>query len=127
MAYDEYMADRVRNYLTEQNQNFYEKKMMGGLCFMVNDKMFCGVHYDKKKESDLLMARVGPEAYEEALNKKGSLLMDFTGRPMKGFVFVKPEGFDLDKDLYYWLNLCLDYNPLAKASKKKKKASKKQA
>ncbi len=121
MAYDEYMAERIRRVLKESKAKVEEKKMMGGLCFMVNDKMLCGIHFDKKKEIDLLMARVGPNAYEEALKRPGCLPMDFTGRPMKGFVFVAADGFDSDEDLEYWLGLCLAYNPLAKSSKKKKK------
>lgn len=88
---------------------------------MVNDKMALGVHYWKKKETDLLMARVGPDAYETALNTKGAHSMDFTGRPMKGFVHVTPEGYDTDEQLEYWIQVCLDYNPQAPLSKKKKK------
>lgn len=80
---------------------------------MVRDKMCMGV------EKDMLMARIDPEIYEKALKKKGSHEMNFTGRPMRGFVFVDPMGIDLDKDLEYWIQLCLDYNPKAKSSKKK--------
>ncbi len=119
MAYNEYIADRIRQIFRERKANFYEKKMMGGLCFMVNDKMCCGIHFDKKKEMDLLMARIGPDAIDEAMKKEGCLPMDFTGRPMKGFVFVTPDGFDLDVDLEYWVQLCLDFNPLAKRSKRR--------
>ncbi len=121
MAYDELIADRMRQVFNEKKANYFEKKMFGGLCFMVDDKMCCGIHYDKKKETDLLMARIGEEASEKALKRKGCHPMDFTGRPMKGYVFVTPEGFDSDKDLEYWLQLCLDFNPLAKASKKRSK------
>ena len=67
----------------------------------------------------LLMARIGELATVGALDKTGCKPMDFTGRPMKGFVFVTPEGFDTDDDLEYWLQLCLEFNPEAKASKKK--------
>ncbi|MEW7289279.1 TfoX/Sxy family protein [Aquimarina sp. 2304DJ70-9] len=120
MAYNEFIADRIRQLFREKKANFYEKKMMGGLCFMVDDKMCCGIHFDKKKEMDLLMARIGPEAIDEAMKKEGCLPMDFTGRPMKGFVFITEDGFDLDVDLEYWIQLCLDFNPLAKMSKKRK-------
>ena len=82
---------------------------------MVDDKMCVGVHTDQ------LMARIGPEAYDSALLRRGCRPMDFTGRPLKGFVFVDPEGIDLEEDLDYWLELCLAFNPLAKSSKKKKK------
>lgn len=121
MAYDEFMADRIRQAFKEKNTAFSEKKMFGGLCFMVNEKMCCGVHYDKKKETDLLMARIGEAAHDAALDREGCHPMDFTGRPMKGYVFVTPDGFDTDDDLAYWVQLCLDFNPLAKASKKRKK------
>ncbi|WP_298542140.1 TfoX/Sxy family protein [uncultured Aquimarina sp.] len=120
MAYSEYIADRIHQTLKEKRASFYTKKMMGGLCFMVDNKMCCGIHYDKKKETDLLMARIGEEAYAEAIKREGCHPMDFTGRPMKGYVFVTADGFDLDEDLEYWLQLCLDFNPLAKSSKKKK-------
>lgn len=120
MAYNEFIADRIRQIFNEKKANFYEKRMMGGLCFMVDDKMCCGIHFDKKKEMDLLMARIGPEAIDEAMQREGCLPMDFTGRPMKNFVFVTPDGFDLDQDLEYWIQLCLDFNPLAKRSKKRR-------
>lgn len=119
MTYNEFLADRIRRIFRETKANFYEKKMMGGLCFMVNDKMCCGIHYDKRRETDLLMARIGEDKYPEAIIKEGCHPMDFTGRPMKGYVFVNPDGFDLDKDLEYWIQLCLDFNPKAKSSKKK--------
>ena len=79
------------------------------------------IHYDKKKETDLLMARIGEEASEGALQRQGCYPMDFTGRPMKGYVFVTPEGFDSEEHLAFWIQLCLDFNPLAKASKKRRK------
>jgi hypothetical protein len=120
MAYDEFLGERISKILTEMNCTHSSKKMMGGLCFLVDDKMLCGIHFDKKKQTDLLMARVGVEQYEEALTKEFSHPMDFTGRVMKGYVFVEPEGFDMDEDLIYWLELCIAYNPLAKSSKKKK-------
>lgn len=121
MAYDEYLADRIRQVFANKQTSYVEKKMMGGLCFMVNEKMCCGIHFDKKKEMDLLMARIGPEASEEVEGKTGCHPMDFTGRPMKGYVFISPEGFDADADLEYWLELCIAFNPLAKASKKRKR------
>jgi hypothetical protein len=113
MAYNEHLADRVRKIFKEKRIRTEEKKMMGGLCFMVKDKMCLGV------EKERLMARVGPEAYEDALKKKGCRPMDFTGRPLKGFVYVEPDGIDMDNDLEYWIGLCLSFNPKAKSSKKK--------
>ena len=122
MAYDEFLADRLRNIFLQSKADFYEKKMFAGLCFMVDDKMCCGIHYDKKKQTDLLMARIGEEASVEAMQREGCHPMDFTGRPMKGYVFVTPDGFDSEDDLAYWVELCLAFNPLAKASKRKKRS-----
>jgi len=122
MAYDELLADRIRNIFNEKNTLFIEKKMFSGLCFMVDDKMCCGIHFDKKKNMDLLMARIGEDASPEALEDKACHPMDFTGRPMRGYVFISPDGFDADDELSKWLQLCLDFNPQAQASKKKKKS-----
>jgi len=113
MAYDEYLADRIKHIFDVKSISFKEVKMMGGLCYMVNDKMCAGIIKDK------LMARVGPEAYDEALTKKGCREMDFTKRPMRGFVYVEPAGIDMDSELEYWIDLCLAYNPKAKSRKKK--------
>lgn len=121
MAYDEFLADRIRQSLQQKKVDFYEKKMMGGLIFFVDNKMLCGIHIDKKYGDSLLMARVGEEAYLRHINRKECLPMDFTGRPMKGYLFITPDGFDFDEDLGYWIQLALDFNPFAKASKKRKK------
>jgi len=121
MAYDEYQVERIREILNDRKVDYYDKKMMGGRIFMVNDKMACGMHFDKKKETDLLMARIGEEATELALKKKGCHPMDFTGRPMKGYVFVTPEGYDSVTELEFWIDLVLAFNPFAKQSKKRKK------
>ncbi len=120
MAYDEFLADRIQNVFNEKRVSFEARKMMGGLCFMVDDKMCCGIHINKKTTDSLLMARVGEEVYEKELSKSECLPMDFTGRPMKGYIFITPNGFDMDEDLEYWIQLCLDFNPLAKSSKKRK-------
>ena len=114
MAYNEKLADKVREALNNQ-KTIEEKKMMGGLTFMVNGKMCVGILKDD------LMARIDPEVYETALQKTGCREMNFTGKPMKGFVFVSPEGIDSEKDLHYWIGLALDFNKKAKASKKKNK------
>ena len=115
MPYDEFLADRIRNVLKYNNTSFEERKMMGGLCFMVNEKMCVGI------TNNNLMARIDPEIYDDALTKNGCREMDFTGRPMKGFVFVEPVGIDTEKELEYWIQLCLDFNPKVKKSRKKKK------
>ncbi len=124
MAYDQFLADRVTTFFDRKKSNYFIKKMFGGLCYMVEDKMCCGVMYNKKKEMDLLMARIGEGAYPDAIKREGALPMDFTGRPMKGYLFVTPDGFDVDEDLEYWLELCLAFNPHAKASNKRKKKGK---
>ncbi|MGB5271046.1 TfoX/Sxy family protein [Eudoraea sp.] len=121
MAYDEYLADRIGQIFKSLGADFTIKKMMGGLLFSVDDKMLCGIHIDKKYGDSLLMARIGEEAYTKEIEKAECLPMDFTGRPMKGYIYVTPDGWDLDEDLEYWIKLTLAFNPLAKASKKRKK------
>ncbi len=116
MAYNELLADRIRQILAPVKLAVEEKKMFGGLCFMVDNKMCVGI----VKED--LMARIGETAQETALQRKGCRPMDFTKRPMKGYVFVAPEGTDMDEYLEHWVQLCLDFNPQAKASKKKKRS-----
>jgi TfoX/Sxy family transcriptional regulator of competence genes len=115
MAYDEHLADRIRRMFQEHRINYEDKKMMGGICFLVNDKMCLGVVKDK------LMARIDPVEMDGALLKPGCREMDFTHKPMKGFVFVEPAGIDMDKDLEFWIQLALEYNPRAKSSQKKRK------
>jgi len=124
MAYDEFLADRSRQILKQKSVYFEEKKMMGGLCFMVDEKMCFGMHIDKKSDSSFLMARVGLEQYENALSQPHCSVMNFTGRVMKGYVFITEEGIDSDKDLESWIQMCLDFNPLAKSSKKRKPKTK---
>ena len=119
MAYDEYLADRIRQILKSLGSDFTTKKMMGGLLFSVGNKMLCGIHIDKKYGDSLLMARIGEEAYSKEIEKAECLPMDFTGRPMKGYIYVTPDGWDLDEDLEYWIKLTLAFNHLAKASRKK--------
>ncbi len=109
------MADRVRELIAETHDNIEEKRMFGGLCFMVNDKMCIGV------ESERLMIRLDPAIYESVLEKDGCYPMDFTGKVMKGYVFVEMDVLQSKKNLKYWVDLALDYNKIAKASKKKNK------
>lgn len=115
MAYDAFLADRVAQFFSEKKVLFEARKMMGGLCFMIDDKMCVGVNRNQ------IMARIDPEIYEVSLTKPGCNEMNFTGRPMKGFVFLTDEAIDLDANLHYWLELALDFNPKATSSKKKKK------
>lgn len=102
MAYDEGLAERLREVFSNQ-RNVTEKKMFGGIAFMVNGNMCCGV------VNDTLMARVGPVQYEAALNKPHARKMDFTGKPLKGFVYVAPEGIESDEDLAGWVKRSLDF------------------
>ena len=119
MAFNENTVKRIREIMKQKKVPFSEKKMFSGVCFMVDDKMCCGTHIDKKTEEDFLLCRIGEEAYAGALKKENVIPMEFTGRSMKGYIFVKGKGYSNDKDLQYWLQLCLDYNPIAKSSKKK--------
>ena len=112
MAYNEKLADRVREIIAVTHTNVEEKKMFGGLCFMVNDKMCVGV------EQERLMVRLNPAKYEEVIEKNGCKPMDFTGKVMKGFVFVDADVLTTKKKLEYWIKLALEYNKIAKASKK---------
>ncbi len=102
MAYDEGLAERIR-LVVDDRPGVTEKKMFGGLAFMLHDYMFCGVTNDE------LMARVGPDNYRSALSKPHVREMDFTGRPMKGYVFVEPAGVESDADLQYWVDLCAEF------------------
>lgn len=113
MAYDEYLEERITTYLKAKKIPFEVKKMMGGLCVMVDDKMCVGVIKNE------LMARVGNEAYDELLKNQYAREMDFTKRPMNGYLYVEPEGIDREDDLIYWIDQCLAFNPKAKRSKKK--------
>lgn len=102
MAYDEGLAERLREQLQMHNE-VQERKMFGGLCFMVSQHMCCGI------VDDMLMARVGPKNYEVCLNKEHAREMNFTGKPMKGMVFVSSDGISEDEDLSYWVNLCCEF------------------
>ncbi len=110
MAFDLFLADRIRQLLCAKKVAFYEKKMMGGLVFMVNTKMCCGIHIDKQLGDSLLMVKIGVTEYQKEIIKPVCLPMDFTGRPMKGYIFITPQGFDLDADLEYWIDKGLDFN-----------------
>lgn len=114
MSYNESLANRTREIISLTHKNVEEKKMFGGLCFMVNDKMCVGV------EQERLMVRLDPEKYEEVIQKEGCTPMDFTGKVMKGFVFVNVNALKTNKQLEYWIKLALEFNAVVKASKKKK-------
>ena len=112
MAYNEYLQERIEIILSDKKVVYESRKMLGGLCYMVDDKMCFGIIKDD------LMARVGEEEYPKLIDLEGARPMDFTNRPMKGYIFVAPEGVDYDSDLKYWIERCLKFNPKAKSSKK---------
>lgn len=109
MAFSEHLVDRVRQRLQRSNIT-EEKKMMGGLIFMVNGKMCVGVDIDKKTGLDRLMVRVGKASHDQLIFKNGSREMDFTGKVMRGFLFIAPDGFDSESDLDFWIEKALDFN-----------------
>jgi len=102
MAFDEALARRVRKALAG-TPDVVEKKIFGGVAFMVRGNMCCGVIGDR------LMVRVGPKEYETALSRPHAKPMDFAGRPMKGFVFVEPDGFASDGELRGWIAQAMEF------------------
>ena len=102
MAYDEKLAERIRGVLARK-RGITEKKMFGGLCFLLRGNMLCGV-----MGSDL-MVRVGPDAYEDALGRAHAREMDFTGRPLKGMVSVDAAGLRTGRQLGAWVERGLGF------------------
>ena len=102
MAYDEGVAQRIREYLGSRD-DVVEKRMFGGLAFMIAGNMCCGVIDDR------LMVRVGLDAYEQALAQPHVHEMDFTGKPLRGLVYVWPDGFAEDGDLCDWIERGLSF------------------
>ena len=101
MAYDEQLAERIRAILGD-DPGIDERKMFGGLAFLLDGNMFVGITQD-------LMVRVGPEAWSDALAQPHTREMDFTGRSMKGYVYVSAEGTAEDADLAAWIERALDF------------------
>ena len=115
MAYDTRLADKIRELLLDKQViKVEEKQLFGGLAFMVNDKMCINVSGDK------LMCRFAAALQEVISEKPGFEPMIMKGKEMKGYCYVNHSGFKSKKELMYWINLCLDYNPKARSSKKKK-------
>ncbi|MHA4847371.1 TfoX/Sxy family protein [Flavitalea antarctica] len=112
MAYDEKLANRIRVALADLPK-LEEKKMFGGLAFMVNGKMCINVG------SNRIMCRIDPRLHDEALSKNGTRTVMMKGREYRGFVHVDEAQTKTKKELDYWIELCLDYNKHAKSSKKK--------
>ena len=115
MAYNEELVSRLREYF-DGMKNVEEKKMFGGVCFMLNEKMCVGV------SKDHLMVRFDPELQDSVMTRKWTEPMQFTNRTMKGYVFVAPAGVKNKRDLDCWIELAIDYNARAKSSKKAKPA-----
>ncbi|REC60634.1 RNA methyltransferase [Chryseobacterium pennae] len=114
MAYNTELADRVREWLAQVNDiKIEEKRMFGGLAFLVNDKMCINISHDN------LMCRYNPEKEEEVVEKMGFLPMIMRGKQLKEYCYVEPIGFQKPEDFEYWMKICLDYNKIAKASKKR--------
>ena len=113
MAYNEKLTARIREALAHLPK-VEEKRMFRGVTFMVDDKM-CITAGDNK-----IMCRIDPAIHEEAIKRKGCETVKMKGREYKGYVYVSEEGIKTKKDLAYWITLALDFNKLAKSSKKKK-------
>ena len=102
MAYDEALAERVREVISLR-ESVTEKKMFGGIAWMLGGNMACGVVGEE------LMVRLGPEEAEKALAEPNTRVMDMTGRPMRGFVLVEPDGIAADEDLAGWVDAGADF------------------
>lgn len=102
MGYDEGLLERLRDVMVDI-PGVTEKKMFGGMCIMVNGNMCCGI------VDELLMARVGPDQYLQCLEVLHAREMDFTGKPLKGMVYVDPDGLAEDEDLLGWVNRCMNF------------------
>lgn len=117
MTYDEILADRVRAVIAARLISADERSMMGCLCFMVDGKMCLGISKNR------LLARIDREIYDEALTRKGCIPMEMAGRTMRGIVLVTPEGLRSQRRLELWIDLALEFNPRAIASKRPRRAS----
>ncbi|MGZ8379970.1 MAG: TfoX/Sxy family protein [Nitrospira sp.] len=111
MAYNERLAERIRGYF-KRRKGVEEKRMFGGLCFMLNGHMCCGI------EKNRLMVRVMSDRYETLLSKPHARKMDFTGKPLKGFLFIGENGYCAASDLTSWLDEAVE---CAKSKPPKKK------
>jgi len=116
MSYNTALSLRIEKLLVQLNVNFTEKKMFGGNAFMINEKMCIGIVGDE------LMLRVLDEEYETLLEKNYVRPMDFTGRIMKGFVYIEEQALKTDNDLFQWIQYGLDFaeRGIVKSKKKKK-------
>lgn len=114
MAFNTKLADEVRAYLADFDQlSINEKRMFGGLAFMVNQKMCVNVSGDR------LMCRFNPEREKEITKKPGYEPMIMKGKELKGYCFVNPDGIKSQANLKFWIDLCLEFNEVAKRSSSK--------
>ena len=102
MAFDRGLEERLYEHFRNRH-DLAVKKMFGGLCFSLSDHMCCVIIGDK------LMARVGPENYSDCLTKPYTSEMDFTGKPVKGLIYILPDGFESDSGLAHWVNICISF------------------
>lgn len=112
MAYNLPLAERVRKFLQVKNISFAEKKMFGGLAFLVNDKMCINV------SGENLMCRFDPKQQATLETKPGFEKMIMRGKELKGYGYINNSGFKLKKDFEFWVNICLKFNNTAATSKK---------
>jgi hypothetical protein len=117
MAYDEKLAERIRRAIGPRD-DVREQKMFGGIAFLLDGKMFCGI------VNDDLMVRVGPDRYAEALTEDHTRPMDFTGRPMHGYVFVGPGGSRTVKAIEKWVERAAAFVATLDGSAKKRTVGK---
>ncbi|MEO9965796.1 MAG: TfoX/Sxy family protein [Reichenbachiella sp.] len=118
MAYDEYLAERVKLALSRKGVRAEAKRLMGGLCFVLNDKMCVGVSKNKKTGQSGLIARIGDSAVQNALENQRCHTFSPAGRPMKDFIFIEDQGLDQEAELDHWVELAIAFNPKAKKSRK---------
>lgn len=112
MAFDTALAERVRDYLSGRPQYLVtEKKMFGGLAFLVNGKMCVNV------KGDCLMCRFDPKDYDALSKRAGFSPMIMRGKKLDGYGYIAPAGYDLDSGFDFWLRTSLDYNAVAMAAK----------
>jgi hypothetical protein len=114
MAFDEHLAERIRNWFVKQRIPVKELKMMGGIGFMLNEKMVVGV------SKDLMMARIDPEDLESCRAPFSEENLTLPEKLQFGFLFLPPDFFDLEEQFDFWLQRCMDYHPRAPRKKKKK-------
>ena len=119
MAYDEKLAQRVRDLVEQTHTISEEKEIFKGLCFMVDDKMCVAVHTDE------IMVRIDPALDEDVREMPGCKAMQMKGSDIKGYYFISDDVLKTKKQLDCWVQLALAYNKIAKSSKKKTAAKKK--